>query len=397
MKYLYRAKNTCGDIATGSLVASDEVEAEAILQKNSMIMVDIEPAHSIRINSFFNRFPLREKMIFTRQLSTMVSAGIAAPKAIAVIATQTQNEFAKSVYYHLIDDLEQGLQLSVAMSKYPNHFSQVMISVIRSGEQTGQLDEVLNQLAKQLERDNMLSSKVRNAMIYPAIVILAMLGIGIFMMIFVIPKFKAIFASAKVDLPWSTQALIGFSDSVVSYWYFYFIVLVFLVLAVRAFLISDYGRYFFDELKLKIPVFSKVVEGVYMARFSQTLAMMNKSGVPILESIKIISTVMDNQVYNEGLRMATAQVERGLPLSSQLSKNPNFPVLVSQMIGVGEQTGQLEGVMDKLGKFYEEETDEKIKGLASLIEPVVMILLGIGVAFIVISVITPIYKIAQIQ
>ncbi len=384
-------------MVTGSLVASDEVEAEAILQKNSMIMVDIEPAHSIRINSFFNRFPLREKMIFTRQLSTMVSAGIAAPKAIAVIATQTQNEFAKSVYYHLIDDLEQGLQLSVAMSKYPNHFSQVMISVIRSGEQTGQLDEVLNQLAKQLERDNMLSSKVRNAMIYPAIVILAMLGIGIFMMIFVIPKFKAIFASAKVDLPWSTQALIGFSDSVVSYWYFYFIVLVFLVLAVRAFLISDYGRYFFDELKLKIPVFSKVVEGVYMARFSQTLAMMNKSGVPILESIKIISTVMDNQVYNEGLRMATAQVERGLPLSSQLSKNPNFPVLVSQMIGVGEQTGQLEGVMDKLGKFYEEETDEKIKGLASLIEPVVMILLGIGVAFIVISVITPIYKIAQIQ
>lgn len=397
MKYLYRAKNTSGDMVTGSLVASDEVEAEAILQKNSMIMVDIEPAHSIRINSFFNRFPLREKMIFTRQLSTMVSAGIAAPKAIAVIATQTQNEFAKSVYYHLIDDLEQGLQLSVAMSKYPNHFSQVMISVIRSGEQTGQLDEVLNQLAKQLERDNMLSSKVRNAMIYPAIVILAMLGIGIFMMIFVIPKFKAIFASAKVDLPWSTQALIGFSDSVVSYWYFYFIVLVFLVLAVRAFLISDYGRYFFDELKLKIPVFSKVVEGVYMARFSQTLAMMNKSGVPILESIKIISTVMDNQVYNEGLRMATAQVERGLPLSSQLSKNPNFPVLVSQMIGVGEQTGQLEGVMDKLGKFYEEETDEKIKGLASLIEPVVMILLGIGVAFIVISVITPIYKIAQIQ
>lgn len=384
-------------MVTGSVVSGDEVEAATILQKNSLMLIDIEPEHSINITSLFNRFPLREKMIFARQLATMIGAGISAPKAISIIAAQSDKEFIRSVYHHLIDDMEKGLQLSVAMSKFPRQFTPVMVSVIRSGEQSGQLDRVLSQLAKQLERDNMLSTKIKNAMIYPAIVVLAMLGIGIFMMIYIVPKFKDIFAASKAELPWATLALIGFSDSLVHYWYFYFIVLVFLIFAVRAFLISDYGSYFFDSVKLKIPVFNKVIEGIYMARFSQTLAMMNQSGVPILESIKIISTVMDNQVYQEGLQMATAQVERGLPLSSQLSKNPHFPVLVSQMIAVGEQTGQLESVMDKLGQFYEEETDEKIKGLSSLIEPVIMIILGIAVAFIVISIITPIYKIANLQ
>lgn len=395
-KFIYRAKNTSGDIVTGSVVSNNQVEAEDLLLKNNLILVDIEP-EQVKFKLSLNRFGIKDKLMFTRQLSTLVGAGISLPKAIAIIANQATSEYVKSVYYSMVHDLEQGQSLSMSMSKFPTHFTPVMISVVRSGEQTGNLEEVLKQLADQLDRDSQLISKVRNAMIYPIVVIGMMIIITIVMLVFVVPKFKEIFAAAKADLPVATKMLIGVSDSIVNWWYFYLVAILFIVFAVRAFMISDYGSYFMDKIKIKIPLFSSTIKGVYMARLSQTLAMMNRSGVPILESIKIVATVMNNRVYENILNYAASQVERGIPLSSPLSKAPDIPQLVSQMVAVGEQTGQIETIMDKLGAFYEEETNEKVKGLSSLIEPLIIAILGIAVAFVVISIITPIYKIAQIQ
>jgi len=397
-KFLYKAKNTSGDIVSGSVIADNDMQAESILLKNSLILVDLEPEKVEGFMlSFLNKFTIHDKLMFARQLSTMVAAGISLPKAMGIIAVQTSNERAKSIYYKIISDLESGLTFSTALAKHPNVFDPVIIAVIRSGEQTGNLDKVLDQLAKQFERDNSLVTKIRNALLYPAVILVAMIAIGVTMMVYIVPKFKEIFTSSGVQLPLATKMLIGFSDSMIGYWYVYLIFVIGLYIGLRAFTISDYGEYFFDTMKLRLPVINRISEGVYITRLAQTLSMMSRSGVPILESIKLVATTINNRVYQDGLQYAAGQVERGLPLSVPLAKNSNFPILLSQMVAVGEQTGHLEGIMEKLGQYYEEETNEKIKGMASLIEPVLMILIGIAVAFIVISVITPIYKIAQIQ
>lgn len=397
-KYLYKAKNTSGDLVSGSITAENEIQAEDILLKNSLILVDLEP---VKLGSltlpFLDRFTLHDRLVFARQLSTMVAAGVSLTKAIGVIAVQTPNQHAKNIYYKLIEELERGQSFSTALARFPDIFSPVMIAVIRSGEQTGNLDQVLDQLAKQFERDNYLLSKIKNALLYPIVILIAMFGIGVIMMVYIIPKFKEIFEASNVNLPTSTAMLIKTSDSMVAFWYLYSISLIAIIIGIRAFIISDYGRFIYDNFKLKAPIINQITQGIYMTRLSQSLAMMSKSGVPILESIRLVSTVINNSVYQEGLEYAASQVERGLPLSAPLAKNPNFPVLLSQMVAVGEQTGHLEGIMEKLGKYYEEETDEKIKGMSSLIEPIIMIIIGVAVAFIVISIITPIYTIAQIQ
>lgn len=396
-RYLFKAKNTSGNIVSGSLQANDDVQAEDMLLKNNLILVDLEAVKTPDYFSFLHRFSLRDRLMFTRQLSTMIAAGVSIPKALSIIASQTQTEFVKNVYSKLIDEIEKGQTFSSALGRFPTFFSPVMISVVRAGEQTGNLEQVLAQLAKQFERDYSLSAKVRNAMIYPVVVLCIMLVIATGMMIFIIPKFKEIFKASNVELPIATKILISISDSMVNFWYFYLVGIIALLLALRSFLISDYGRYYFDSFKLKVPIAKSIFKGIYMAHLSQTLAMMNRSGVPILETIRVISSVISNQVYSEALVDAAAQVERGMPLSAPLAKNSYFPILVAQMVAVGEQTGHLENVMDNLGNYYEEETDQKIKGLASLIEPLIMVVLGVGVAFIVISVLTPIYKIAQAQ
>ena len=192
-KFLYKAKDTTGNLVSGTVTAENQVEAEDVLRKNNFLLIDLETANTVDIGSIFHRFPDRDKGIFVRQLSTMVAAGIPLPKAIGVIASQTSNEFIKSIYYKLVDDLERGQSFSVVLSQFPRFFTPVMVAVIRSGEQTGNLEEVLKQLSIQMERDSRLISKIKNAMIYPIVIVVAMVAIAAAMLIFVIPKFKDIF------------------------------------------------------------------------------------------------------------------------------------------------------------------------------------------------------------
>jgi len=393
--FIFKAKNTSGDIVTGSVVAGNTIEAEQILAKKNMVLIDIDQPNKSDYLSFLKRFSLRDKLMFTRQMSTMIKAGVSIPKAISVIVTQTKNEYIKGVYLKLIDDLEKGEKFSTALSRFPNVFPQVMISVVRSGEQTGNMEQVLDQLSKQFENENYLVTRIRNAMIYPVVILCVMVIIGVGMMVYIIPKFKEIFQASNIELPILTKMLISVSDSLISWWYFYLIAIIALVLVIRAFAISDYGKYFLDDIKLKIPIANKIFEGVYMSRLTQTLAMMSKSGVPILETLKIVASVINNEVYAAAIIFSATQVEKGLPLSVPLSKSNIFPMLLSQMVAVGEQTGRSEEVLETLSNYYIEETDQKIKGLSSIIEPVLMVFIGIAVAFIVFAVITPVYTIAQ--
>lgn len=353
----------------------------------------------LSINLFrglFQHISVKEKVFLARQLATMLSSGLAIDHAFKILESQTKGKYLKSVYQAIIKDLEQGNSLSYTISHYPSVFDPVFIAIIRSGESSGQLDKVLSQLADRLELTHDFNSRVRSALIYPAFIIVVMIGIMIAMLIYVIPQLKMVFEDSNIPLPWTTNTIIGISNFTVNYWWVELIVVLILVTLGYLFFKGDRGGSLWDRLKIELPIMRELYVEIYMARFCRTMSMLIKAGVPIMETIAISADVISNRVYYKSLKNIAAQVERGIPMSVPMQKDKNFPALVSEMISVGEQTGKMELVLTKMGEFYEKETDNLVKGLSGLIEPAVIVIVAFGVGFLVYSIITPIYSIANV-
>ena len=331
----------------------------------------------------------------TRQLATMLGAGLALDQSFKVLASQGDNKYLQSVSAQVIKDLEQGQSLSNALGRFKDVFDPVFVSVVRSGESSGQLDKVLDQLANQLEMSQDFNGKVRAALFYPAFILLAMVGIIVVMMIYVIPQLKTVFKETGASLPWTTSFIVAMSDFTVKFYWLEAIVVLILGILGYLFFRTENGGSFWDKLKIKLPILKELYVQIYMARFCRTMSMLAKAGVPIIETLAITSDVIQNRVYAASLKNISAQVERGIPMSVPMQRDKNFPVLVSEMLMVGEQTGKMDTVLGKLGDFYENETDALIKGMAGLIEPVIIVVIGVGVGFLVYSIISPIYSIAQ--
>lgn len=349
------------------------------------------------LSTIFNRVPLKEKVFLTRQLSTMLGSGLAIDQAIRVMYSQTKNKTLKKAFAFIVKDLEAGNSLSFALSRHPNIFDPVFIAIVRSGESTGKMDKVLDQLADRLELSQDFNSKIRSVLMYPAFVLVVMIAIIILMMVYVVPQIKSIFEESGADLPWSTKLIIAMSNFTIHYWWVEVIIAGVLIIGGFYYFRSDKGGSLWDRMKISIPVVSNLFKMIYMARFCRTLSMLIQSGVPIIETLAITAEVISNRLYTRSLRNVAAQVEKGTPMSVPLAKDPNFPPTVTQMILVGEQTGKMEQVLNKLADFYEKETDTMIKGLSGLIEPALMVIMGIGVGFIVYSILFPIYSIAQLN
>lgn len=331
-----------------------------------------------------------------RQLAVMLSAGLAIDHAFKVLQHQTANPYLSQVYAAILKDLEQGNSLSLALGKHRAVFDPVFVAIVRSGESSGQLDKVLLQLADRMEMSQDFNSKVRAALIYPAFIVVVMIGIVVAMMMFVVPNLKTVFASSNVALPWTTSVVIAISDFTVQFWWIELISAAVLALCLWIFFRSENGGSLWDLVKIKFPIIRQLYIQIYMARFCQTVSMLMKAGVPIIETLAITANVIQNRIYTRTLKYVASQVERGIPISVPLKTDKNFPPLVSEMIMVGEQTGKMESILDKTGEFYEAETNSLIKGLAGLIEPAVILIIGVGVGFLVYSIIVPIYSVAQI-
>lgn len=344
--------------------------------------------------SFFDNVSLKEKVFMTRQLATMLGAGLAIDQAFKVLAEQNPNAYLKKVCASVIADLQQGQNLSNAMSRFKKIFDPVFVAVVRSGESSGQLDSVLEQLANQLEMSQDFTSKVRSALFYPAFILVTMIGIITIMMIYVIPQLKTVFSANGTTLPWSTAALVAVSDFTVKFWWVELIGTVIIGVVLFFFFRSENGGSLWDQLKIKLPILKQLYVQIYMARFCRTMSMLIKAGLPIIETIAITSDVIQNRVYAASLKKISAQVERGIPISVPMIQDKYFPPLVSQMIMVGEQTGKMEKVLGKMADFYENETNSLIKGIAGLIEPIIIVIIGGGVGFLVYSILSPIYNIA---
>ena len=399
MKFRYRAKNDRGDVVGGVVRASNVLTAEKILRQNGLVTVDIFPETS-QIFSLFGlrkKVSIKDKSIFSSQLSTMISAGLALPKAVNIIAAQTSNQYLKTVFFNINRDLEEGLSFSSSLSKYPEVFDELFVNVVRSGETTGNLELVLDRLSQKLDAEQSMSSKLFSALIYPIFIVVALIAVGWLLMVKIIPQIEEVFRESNVPLPWATKALIAVSHFLIGYWWILAILVIGAVIFVKYYLSSESGRDFYSRVQINLPGFRKVTSDIYMARFCRTIEMLFESGVPMIEAINTTANVMINGYYKKSLHRIAKNVQKGISFSTELSKDPLFPPLVSQMLAVGEQTGKSGEVMEKLARFYEGEADNAVKGVYSLVEPLAMVVVGIGVAILVFAVLVPIYQITQLQ
>lgn len=397
-RYYYKAKDGLGKTVTGEVEAQSEGEAAKLVRKKNLIPFFIRAASDnplIFLKNLKEKVSISEVATFTRQLSTMMNAGLPITDALLILRSQTKGPMQK-VVAQILADVEGGTSLSIAFSKHQKVFSSTYIALLKSGEAGGVMDQVLLRLADNLEKGQEFSGKVKGALIYPAVVVAGMFVVGLVMMIFVIPRLTSLYGEFNASLPVPTKILIGVSNFLVKFWPLFLILIGAFLYFFQAFKKTKAGKRKIDGLIFKIPIFGPLQRQVMLTELTRTLSLMVGSGVSILDGMNITAGVVDNSVISEALIDAAKQVEKGFPVTFAFGRHPDaFPYILTQMIAVGEETGKMEEVLTKVSHIFEVESDQKVKALTSAIEPLVMVILGLGVGFLCIAVILPIYNLTS--
>ncbi len=397
-RFNYKAKDHAGRVVKGEVEAPDANAAAKLIKSKGLFVILLNP----KMGSIFSLIGKRKEKVtssdvatFTRQLSTMINAGLPITEALLILRSQSKKSL-QAIIAQLLADVEAGESFSNALLKHPQVFGKTYIALVKSGEVGGVLDAVLLRLADNLEKQQEFGSKVKGALIYPIIIIVGMVIVAVVMLIFVIPKLLSLYSDMNATLPAPTRILIAVSGFVTKYWFVIFAVLLVGFYIFRLFKATPEGRRKVDELIFKIPIYGPLQRQIILTDLTRTLSMMVGAGVSILEALHISSDVAGNTIISEALTDAANQVEKGFPVAFAFSKHPEaFPFILSQMVAVGEETGKMEEILGNLSRIFEVESDEKVKGLTSAIEPVVMVILGLGVGFLVIAVILPIYSLSS--
>ena len=394
-RYFYTAKSFSGEGRTGILEATDEHQLASILRQEGYILISAsleKEKRKLEISFPFFGVSLVEKMNFTRNLRIMIGAGISLPRALETLASQSRNKKFQGVLISIAEEISKGESFSDSLTKYPNIFSELFVSMVKVGEEAGTLEEVLKVLTNQMEREYELKSRIKGAMIYPAVIISAMIGIGILMLIVVIPKLAQTFQELAIELPPTTRFVIFLGNFLAKRWYLILILVLILVIFLRIILKTKTGKRTVDFLTLKMPIISPLIQKTNSAYFVRTLSSLITSGVPIVRSLEIVSGAVENVYFQETLKEASEKVRKGTKLSEALFPYQKlYSPTVIQMIQVGEETGETSTILAKLADFYEEEVANATKNLSAVIEPVLMLLIGAAVGFFAISMIQPIY------
>lgn len=399
MLFDYRARNKIGRIIRGAVEAETEAAALDILKDQDLSVISLEVKKreflkALKEIKIFARVPIRDLVIFSRQLSVMISAEVPIVQALRVLVWQTTNPTLKEIVVNLADEVEGGAKLSLALSRYPKVFSDFFVNIVRSGETTGKLDEVLEYLATQQEKDYDLISKIKGAMIYPVFILSALVAVGIVMMIFVIPKLTAVLKESGAELPLSTRILITTSDFMKGYWWLLLIIIVGIIIGIRYLISYPQGRKYWDFLKIKLPIFGQLFQKIYIIRFTRSFLTLITGGVEIVQSLKIVAEVIGNAVYRDLILKTIKEVEDGNPIITIFAKSKEMPPMVTQMLGIGEQTGKINVILSKLTDFYSRELDNLVRNLVTIMEPLIMITMGVAVGIMVSAIILPMYNLA---
>lgn len=400
MRLRYKAATKDGKLSQGLLDAKDIDEAANYLRAKQLIPIQITRID----NQFWNNLPMigsvrnSDLVLFTRQLSSMLASGLTLMRSLEILKDQMSNAHMAEVVTTIINDVEEGKTLAQAIEKHPKVFSPIYISIIKAGEQSGLLDKVLARLADNLEKQAKLKSTIRSALMYPIIVIVLMVVVMVIMMIFVMPQLSALYKNLNVALPLPTQIVIGISNAMTAFWPIMLIALVVGFFGFRKWSRTSDGTLILDTFVLKLPVFGNLIKKTILAEFSRTFGLLVGTGTLVVQALLETSDTTGNVNYKNAIVAVSRQVEKGVTIGDAMSYYPLFPSLLIQLVKIGEQTGKIDETLTKASEYFEREVDETVKGLTTAMEPFIMVVLGIGVAFLIISIITPIYSlISSIQ
>ncbi len=400
MKFVFKAKDAQGEVREGMVEAMTPKAAAEILGRNNLVPISIQKEEKTLaivkdLQRIWEGVSQKELVVFFQQLATLVEARVPAVSAIRTIEDQTENRYFRIILKEMSDDIEDGAPFSVAIEKHSGTFSPLVINMLRAGEASGELQKSIEVVATGIEKNYRLAAKIKGALYYPIFVLGVAFVIGFLVVTFILPKITIMIKDLKVPVPWYTSALIWLGDFMNAYWWAVLLVIFGLVGGIVYYLKTESGKREWQILLLKLPVIGNLARSTYITRFSENLSALLEGGIPVVRALIIVSEVMGNHVFEKIVLRAADEVRSGGTMSTVFLRSREVPPIVSQMIRIGEETGSLAGVLASTSKFYNQEVETMTRSLTTLIEPILIVFLGIGVGILVVGVLMPIYNIAS--
>ena len=400
--FKYQARNNLGKVITGTIEVENEAAVAGALRQKRLELVSVSQSSGLSkflasLSKKGGNVTTKDVVVFSRQFSTMVNAGLPILQGLTIVAEQAENPDFRIVMTKVRDDISNGIPLSEAMAKHPKAFNTLYVNMVKAGEQGGILDVIFERLSEYLEKAEGVARKVKSAMMYPIVVMSVAVMVVIFLMVKVVPTFRDVFSSFGAKLPWPTQVVIDISEFLSSKKAF--LLLIFAVgvyIAVTVYRKTKTGAYNWDKMILKLPVFGVLARKASVAKFARTLGTLVKSGVPIMDALETVAKTSGNLVIERAVLNARDSVREGKTLTQPLKESKVFPPMVTQMINVGEETGALDTMLSKIADFYEDEVDAAVEGLTSIIEPILIVFLGVTIGFIVVAMFMPMFELGNI-
>jgi type II secretory pathway component PulF len=400
MKFIFEAKDQSGKIKKGKVEAASKEAAVEALHQNNLVPFSVERekegSRILRdLQNSWDRVSQKELMIFFRQFATLIDAKVPIVASLRAVLEQMENKAFRNVIGDIINDIEDGMTLAESMERHPEVFSTLIVSTVRAGEVSGNLQKSVSYIADNIEKNYQLTAKIKGALFYPVFVLVASAVIGFLTMIFVIPKLTQVIMDMGAEIPWYTKAIIVVSHFFVNYWWAVIIGSLGVISGSMYYAKTEAGKRDWDLIVLKVPIVGRLAKYVYITRFASNFSMLLAGGIPIVQALLVVSEVVNNTIYQGIILRAADEVRAGGNISNVFSRSTYIPSIVSRMIKIGEETGEVDGALNSIASFYEKETDNIVRNLTSLIEPVLIVFLGIGVAVLVFAILLPIYNVTE--
>jgi type IV pilus assembly protein PilC len=397
-KFKYSARDPKGKVVEGELEARDAQAVADILHDKGLIVVSVKEGLGIdlqRLNEInIGGVPMKDKVVFMRQMATMVGAGLPLTRSLEIMVQQASNPLFQRVLKNVLNSVQSGKTLADSFRAEEDVFDDITINLIEAGEESGNLEIILEKLAVELEEKNALSGKIKSALIYPAIILLVIIGVVLLMMFILVPAMADIYSDFDAELPFATTLLMNMSDFFINYWWAVLTVLLVLIIGGKYYLDTPKGKRTFDKLILKVPVLGKIITKMQISQFTRILSLLLGSGLSIIKAIELTAQSLGNEMFRDTLMEARDEVEKGGPLAIPIARSDYYPLLVSSMIAVGEETGEMDKVLAKVSEYYKAEVDEATGNLSTILEPVFLILMGGAIGFIAMAVYMPMFQLS---
>lgn len=396
--FKYKAINGEGKRLEGEFSANSKNEVVAMIRENGYMPLKVEEkveSRNIQLGDYFSKVKIKDLYIFCRQFATLLDAGSDILNSVNLLRKETSNKKIKKSLDKIYEDIQKGHTLSGAMDSFQDIYPKLLVNMIASGEETGQLSSVIERMAEQFERENKIEGKIKGALTYPLVLVFASIAVVIFLVTFVMPTFVGMFEGSGVELPAPTRVVMAISGGITKYWYIILFVVISVGFAFKTFAKSEKGKKQIDKLKFSIPIVEKTTKNIMALRFSRGLATTLYSGVTMISSIEIVSRVLDNKLVEDKLMMAREKLVKGIALNEALKDIEEFPPMLLAMVKIGEESGAIDTILDKTAKFYEQEVEESLQKLTTMIEPIMILVVGVLIGGIVIAMLLPMFDMFQ--